>query len=564
MLSRIAALVLRISAAPRWLWLLYDRRQFCSHVERHDPRHVSGVSTEERVARSDAEEGAAERWHPLLEELEARREASLAMGGDERLARQRRGGRLDARARIAQLCDPGSFRELASLAGLGEAPPAPADGYPCGLARIDGRPVAIGAEDFSVQGGSIGISGATKRERLARVALQERIPFVAILEGAGARASKALERHTPGPIDLQTLAELSGRVPTLALVAGASAGHGALTAALADFVVMVRGVGALFTAGPPLVRAAIGERVDKEALGGADLHCGESGVAQLAVDSEAEGFDALRRYLSYFPSNGWGRTPWAGPGQGNTDVSPRPVDALLALIPPDPRVPYDVVPVLESTFDMGSVFVVQPAYGRCIVTALARLGGHAVALVANQPASGGGAIDAEAAEKAARFIEIAGSFHLPVVFLSDNPGVLAGSRSERAGILRAGARMFAAQHRLRGPKVHVTLRKSFGFGAPIMGMNLFDGRTWHFALPGVTLATMPARSAGAASKSNDETVGALASAESSGPWKLASEASYDDVIDPRQLRDVLIDVLSVALREEHGPLAPLERIGHLP
>jgi acetyl-CoA carboxylase carboxyltransferase component len=503
-------------------------------------------------------------WQPLLDELARRRAETLAMGGEERLARQHAGGRLDARGRIEELCDPGSFRELASLAGLEEAPPAPADAYPCGLARVDGRPVAIGAEDFSVQGGSIGIPGATKRERLARLALQERIPFVAMLEGAGARASKALERHTPGLIDLQTLADLSGRVPIVALVAGASAGHGALTAALADFVVMVRGAGALFTAGPPLVKAAIGEEVDKEALGGADLHCSDSGVAQLAVDSEREGLEAVRRYLSYFPSNGWSRTPWAGPGQGNADVAPRAVDALLTLIPPDPRTPYDVRPVLEATFDQGSVFVVQPEYGRCMVTALARLGGHSVAVVANQPAFRGGAIDSEGAQKASRFIEIAGSFHQPVVFLSDNPGVLAGSRSERAGILRAGARMFAAQHRLKGPKIHVTLRKSFGFGAPIMGMNLFDGRTRHFALPGVTLATMPARSAGAAAKSTEATAAALASAESGGPWKLASEASYDDVIDPRELRDVLLDVVSVAQRKDYGPLAPLERVGHLP
>jgi len=517
------------------------------------------VSRDERGGRG------AEAWSRALAELAARRERVQAMGGEERLARQRAAGRLDARTRIEALCDAGSFLELGRFAGLEEpGAPAPADGYPCGVGRIAGRPVAIGAEDFTVQGGSVGIAGATKRERLARLALQERIPFVAMLEGAGARASKALERHTPGPIDLQTLAELSGVVPTVALVAGASAGHGALTAALADLVVMVRGAGALFSAGPPLVRASIGEVVEKEALGGAELHCGESGVAQLAVDSEAEGFLAIRRYLALFPSNAWSRPPWAGPEEGNPDVDARPLERVLELIPPNPRTPYDVRPVLAELFDRASVLELQPRYGTGIVTALARLGGHAVAVVANQPLVRGGAIDATAADKSARFLGIVGSFHFPVIFLADNPGVLAGSQSERAGILRAGARMFAAQHRLRAPKLHVTLRKCFGFGAPIMGMNLFDGRTMHFAFPGVTLATMPARAGALAAKAGAGTGAQLAAAEDAGPWKLASEASYDDVIDPRELRNALLGALAVSARADRGPAEPVARVGHLP
>jgi len=504
-------------------------------------------------------------WDPLIAALERRRGEATAQGGPERLARQHAGGRLDARQRIAALCDPGSFEELAALAGGSEPGGAvPADAYVGGTARIDGRTVAIGAEDFSVLGGSIGTPGASKRERLARLAVAERIPFVAILDGAGARASKALERHVPGPIDLQRLAEASGVVPTVALVAGASAGHGALTAALSDFVVIVEGHGALFTAGPPLVQASIGETVDKQTLGGAAVHARTSGVAQLAVPDERAGFEALRRYLGFFPSSAWERPPWRGPEQGNVDVAPRRLDAILERVPANPRRPYDVRPVIELLADRGETLEVQPEWGTAIVTTLVRIGGHAAAIVANQPAVRGGAIDARSADKAARFLEIASSFHLPVVFLADNPGVLAGSESERAGILRAGARMYVAQHRIRAPKIHVTLRKAFGFGAPIMGMNLFDGRTRHYAFPGVSLATMPAKAGGALAKAGDETRAELEAVEAGGPWKLASETSYDDVIDPRDLRDVLLADLARAARTGTGPVRPLRRTGHMP
>ncbi|MEZ4333701.1 MAG: carboxyl transferase domain-containing protein [Myxococcota bacterium] len=504
-------------------------------------------------------------WEALIAELERRRAAARAMGGADRLARQHAGGRLDARGRIAGLVDPGSFEELALLAGGAEpGGGVPADAYVCGTARVEGRTVAVGAEDFSVMGGSIGVPGASKRERLARLAIDERIPFVAILDGAGARASKALDRHVPGPIDLQRLAEASGLVPTVSLVAGASAGHGALTAALSDFVVLVEGHGALFSAGPPLVEASIGERVDKQTLGGARVHAGASGVAQLAVRDEHAGLAAVRRYLGYFPSSAWAWPPWRGPEQGNDDVARRRLDAIVDLVPANARRPYDVRPVVELVADRSSVLEIQPEWGTGLVTSLVRIGGHAAAVVANQPAVRGGAIDARSADKAARFIEVAGSFHLPIVFLADNPGVLAGSESERAGILRAAARMYFAQHRVRSPKIHVTLRKAFGFGAPVMGMNLFDGRTRHYAFPGVSLATMPARAGGALAKAGEATRVELEAAEAGGPWKLASEASYDDVIDPRDLRDVLIADLDRAARTRAEGVRPLRRAGHMP
>ncbi|MCF2527115.1 acyl-CoA carboxylase subunit beta [Yinghuangia soli] len=502
-------------------------------------------------------------WQPLLDDLAQRRTASRAMGGPAKLARYAAGGRLPARARIDRLLDAGSFAELGTLGGGAESP---ADAFVAGSGRIAGRPVFVGAEDFTVQGGSIGAAAAAKRARLARLAGQERAPLVMILEGAGHRATNALQGHTASPNDLQALAELAGLVPTVAVVVGPSAGHGALTAPLSDFVVMVEGNGALFTAGPPLVAAATGEQVDKQTLGGSAVHCVLSGVAHNAAPDDESALALARRYLSYLPSNAWQRPPHAGPEQGNTDVGPRETDGLLDLIPPDARRPYDMGAVLKEVFDAGSVFALQPKYGGSMLTAFARLGGHAVGVLANQPLVKAGTIDADAAAKATHFLDVCGAFHLPVVFLADNPGVLAGSASEKAGILRASARLFAAQHRLRVPKLHVTLRKAFGFGSSVMAMNPFDAQTVSYAFPGVTLGGIPAAAGAATAKQDDETKAKLVANEASGPWRSANSLSYDDVVDPRELRNVLLAGLGRAQARigPDTPVAPVAHHGYLP
>lgn len=505
----------------------------------------------------DAREG----WAPLLADLERRRRAGRAMGGPAKLARYCAGGRLNTRTRLATFLDEESFTELGILAGGDEVP---ADAFVAGSGRIAGRPVFVGAEDFTVLGGSIGAAASAKRARLARLALQERAPLVMLLEGAGHRATNALTSHPSAPGDLQALARLAGLVPTVSVVTGPSAGHGALTAPLSDFVVMVDGAGALFTAGPPLVAAATGERVDKFTLGGTAVHCVRSGVAHNAAADDAAALRLARRYLSYFPSSAWQRPPWAGPEQGNRDVDGRHLESLLDLIPPDARRPYDVRPVIAEVFDEGSVLEVQPGYGPSIITALARLGGHAVAVVANQPAVTAGTIDADAASKAARFVEITGAFHLPVVFLADNPGVLAGTESERSGILRAAARMFAAQHRLQVPKLHVTMRKAFGFGSSVMAMNPFDAQTVTYALPGVTLGGIPAATGAATARHDARTTDRLVASEAAGPWRSAGSLSYDDVIDPRELRNALVAGLARAAGRGTGPVEPVRHTGYLP
>jgi acetyl-CoA carboxylase carboxyltransferase component len=220
--------------------------------------------------------------------------------------------------------------------------------------------------------------------------------------------------------------------------------------------------------------------------------------------------------------------------------------------------------VVETCFDAESVFEVQPSHGKAIITALARLGGFSVAVVANDPSERGGAVDASAAVKASRFLEIVGGFHIPVIFLADNPGVLAGTQAERDGVLRYAARMFAAQHRLRVPKISVTLRKAFGFGSSIMAMNPFDGQTLNLAFPGVSLGAMPARGGGAASKADDQVQADLDAHQAGGPYSAADSMAFDEVIDPRELRNALLQGLDLARGREGAAREPVSRIGALP
>lgn len=479
---------------------------------------------------------SAEDWKDLLEEYETRMAQARAMGGPAKLEKQHAGGRNDARARVDALCDEGSFCEIGALAGglsWNDLPPAPADGLVGGFGKIDGRPVVVMAEDFTVQGGSIGIAGHAKRVRLTKLALQEGIPLVMMLEGAGERATNGLQRYPHAPNDLQVLAELQGEVPIICLVMGASAGHGALTGLFADIIIMVEG-SALFTAGPPLVKMALGEDVDKETLGGAALHTEESGVAHNRVSSEAEAFDLARAFLSFLPQNIFASAP-PQPAQ-----AAGPQDKILDIVPRNAMKPYDICKVINLVTDEGSFLEVQPDYARNIVVGLARFEGRAVAIVANQPKVMAGTIDHKAANKASRFIERMGAFDLPFLFLTDNPGVLPGTTSERDGVLLAAARMFTAQSRLTGPKVHVTLRKAFGFGSSVMAMNPFDNQTATLSFPGISLGGVPAGSGGDAAKLTDEARKMVQEAEERAAWGTADAMSFDEVIDPRDLRARLI------------------------
>ena len=544
--------------ARRASWLR-ERRRAIQHQRRICCTLAPGkVLIGARMSHDAKDSDAPHGWEPLLSDLEERQRRARAMGGSEKLEKARARGQLNARERIETLLDPGSFQELGALVGaIGEG--APADAFPAGMGRIEGRPVLVGAEDFSVMGGSIGLGAADKRYRLTQLARDERVPLVFILHGAGHRITNALKGHGRSPNDLQGLVDLAGIVPTVCVVAGPAAGHSALAAPLMDFSIMTE-QSALFSAGPPLVEAAVGEKVSKEELGGPEIQVIESGVAHNAASDDMAALALARRYLGYFPANAWQRPPRIS----GDDTGERSIPEILSLVPSDDRKPYAMAKVVSRIVDEGSLLEIQPHFGASLLTAFARLGGQAVAVVANNPNVRAGAIDREAADKGARFIEIAGSFHFPVIFLADNPGVMPGTAAERSGALRAAARMFAAQRRLRGAKLHVTLRKAFGFGSSIMGMNPFDGQTLSVAFPGATLGAMPARGGGIASKSDDDQQAQLDAAELGGPYRVADSMAFDDIIDPREVRNVLLRGLALSSNRQAESPGPLPRLGALP
>ncbi len=485
-------------------------------------------------------------WNETLDDLANRTAAARSMGGDERVQKHRAKGKFDARQRVAHLLDDGSFQEIGTLVGA-----VASDGVVTGHGLVDGRPVMIGAEDFTTLGGSIGSGSSAKRYRIAELAERERVPLIMLLEGAGHRPPLPSEpKSGRSPIDLQQQARLSGKVPIITGVMGASAGHGALIAPLSDFSIMTTH-GAIFTAGPPVVKESLGEDITKEDLGGPAVAVGSGLIHNVAAD-DAAALDDIRRYLSYFGSSAWSYPPSAQGG----DHGERRLDAILDVVPRDNAAVYDMRHVVSLLVDDGALFQVQPDFGTAMVCALARIGGNPVAVIANQPAVLAGSIDVDAADKAAHFISVADAFHLPLVFLADNPGVLAGSRSEQAGILRSGARMFAAQSLARSPKVQVTLRKAYGFGSMVMAMTGFDGQTISAGFPGATLGAMGAKGSSRAIGADVEEAAAIAAAEQDAAYRSAGGLGFDELIDPRELRNVILRSLRLALNRRQVPAEP--------
>jgi acetyl-CoA carboxylase carboxyltransferase component len=496
--------------------------------------------------------GADGDWDSTLADLEARRTASRAMGGAERLGRHRAAGKLDARARVDALLDPGTFRELGTLVGGN----VPADGIVAGSGRIDDRPVMVGAEDFTTLGGTIGGGSNAKRFRLAELALQQHMPLIMLLEGAGYRATD--RTHGRSPVDLMMQARCSGSVPVVTGVLGSSAGHGALIAPMSDFSVMTEQA-AIFTAGPPVVKQSIGEEVTKEELGGPGVAIA-SGLVHNVASDDLDALWQIRRYLSYFPSSAWSYPP----AHSSDDAAPRPTPELLDVVPRDNRRIYDMRRVIEVIVDGGDRFEVQPTFGRAVVCALAHLGGAPVAVVANQPLVQAGAIDAAAAGKAAHFIAVADAFHVPLLFLADNPGMLPGRRSEQSGVLRSGARMYAAQTLATTPKLHLTLRKAYGFGSMVMALVNFDNQVATFAYPGATLGAMGADAQSEALGADDEVAAALRDAELTASFRSAAGLGFDELIDPRETRDALLGALQRALSARQRAAEPVRRTSITP
>jgi acetyl-CoA carboxylase carboxyltransferase component len=507
-------------------------------------------------ARPSEPEGGGLR--PLVEDLDRRRERAKLGGGEEKIALQHERGKLTARERIDLLVDPGTFVELGIHGGphfsqrAMEGREAPADGVITGWGDVDGRPCAIAAYDFTVMAGSMGMTGELKVSRLRELALGKRMPLIWLLDSAGARIQEATGSLFAGSGHLfREEVTMSGVVPLVAAMLGPCAAGTAYIPGLSDFVPMVSGQGAMALAGPHLTKAVTGEEISMEDLGGAKVHCRKSGVGDLEVADDPECIEAVKRYLSYFPSHCEERPPI----RETDDPDDRMSERLLEIVPESSRQPYDMYDLIREIVDDGEWFDIKPKFARTIITCLARFGGRPVGIVANQPKQLGGILENDSADKAARFVNLCDAFNIPLVFLQDVPGFMVGSKVEHAGIIRHGAKMLYAVSRATVPKVTVVVRKAYGAGYYVMNGKAYEPDLI-VAWPSAEISVMGpegavniiGRSAIEASDDPEATRERMLEEirKTIDPYIAARNATIDDIIDPRETRPTIIRALRMA------------------
>ncbi len=494
----------------------------------------------------------------LVDELRARRERALAMGGAAAIAKQHDEGKLTVRERIARLFDPGSFHEIGLLATHANVSPAmqgretPADGVVTGFGKINDRPASLIAYDFTVMAGSMGRTAEVKCNRAREIALTKRMPMIWLIDSAGARIQEAIgSTFAQSGFLFRDESIMSGVVPMVAAMMGPGAAGTAYIPALSDFVPMVKGTSHMALGGPPLVKAVVGEDITPEELGGSKVHTEISGVADLEVADDAACIDAIKEYLSFFPTSNLERPPVVA----CEDPADRMDEALLSIVPDSARRAYDMKKVISAVVDGGRFFEIKPGWARNLITCLARLGGRSVGILANQPMVLGGALDVDAADKAARFIMLCDAFHIPLVFLQDVPGFMVGSKVERQGIIRHGAKMLYAVSEATVPKVTVVIRKAYGAGYFVMCGKAYEPDlivAWPTAEisvmgpEGGTNIIFRKEIAAAAHPEEERARRVEEFRKLINPYIAAGGAFIDDVIDPRETRPVIIRALEMA------------------
>jgi acetyl-CoA carboxylase carboxyltransferase component len=395
-------------------------------------------------------------------------------------------GKLFARERIRRLVDPGSFVEDAALANAVE-PELPADGVVTGTGTVAGRPVAIMANDSTVKAGSWGRRTVEKILRVQETAIRSRLPMLYLVDSAGARITDQVEmfpgRRGAGRIFYNQV-QMSGQLPQVCLLFGPSAAGGAYIPAFCDVVAMVEGNASMYLGSPRMAEMVIGEKVTLEEMGGAKMHCSVSGCGDVLCKSEDEAIDFAKRYLAFMPQHFEGAPP---------SEAARPPKAsgkrIEEIVPADENKAFDMMAVVREIVDDGSWLEIKALFAREILTGFARIDGRAVGIVANQPKWLGGVLFVDSADKAARFIWLCDAFNLPIVYLADVPGFMIGTKVERQGIIRAGAKMIAAVSEATVPKVSVIVRKAYGAGLYAMCGPAFEPDAC-IALPTASIAVM--------------------------------------------------------------------------
>jgi propionyl-CoA carboxylase beta chain len=506
-------------------------------------------------------------WEKDIEELRRREALAEAMGGPDRVARQKASGKLNARERVEALLDPGSFHETGKIAGRAEygadnqLASFRATPFVVGRGLIDGRPVAVQSDDFSVRGGAADAGIWQKLVFAEQMANEYRMPLIRMVDGTGGGGSvKMLEKdprtyipQTPG---WEWVVANMATVPVVALALGPCAGLGAGRVAASHYSVMVQGLSQVFVAGPPVAKA-IGEDVDKESLGGADIN-GKNGVVDDIVASEAEAFAAARKFLCYLPAS----IHELPARVENADPKDRRDPALIEIVPRDRRVPYKMRRIVEACVDAGTFFETGRQWGRGLITGFARIDGYSVAVLAGDPHFMGGAWTADVCRKLIKHVDLAQTFHLPVVHFVDCPGFAVGVKHERAATVKLGVQAMAAVYQARVPWCSIVVRQAFGLAGSAM-MNptrtklryCWPSGDWG-SLPlegGIEAAFKAELEAHPEPEKRLAEIRAWAEALRS-PFRTAESFYAEEIIDPRDTRPLLCEWIGLAQRvNETGP-----------
>jgi propionyl-CoA carboxylase beta chain len=511
---------------------------------------------------------------PRLEELAQWRRKALEGGGPERVERQHEKGKLTARERLDLLLDEGTFHELEPFVTLreDELDPSPkrylGDGVVTGYGQIDGRTVYVYAQDFTIFGGTVAEMHAQKICRIMDLAMRNGTPIIGLIDSGGARIQDGVRAlHGYGEI-FRRNAIASGVVPQISVMLGPCAGGAAYSPALTDFIIMAEGTAFTFITGPNVIRAVTGEQVDVETLGGTRVHNDISGVAHFGTPTEEEALSLCRRLLSYLPSNNV-ENPLHVESE---DEAWRMDPALNEIVPLDETEPYDMHDVLQRVVDQGTFLEVQAGWAQNAIVGFARLGGHSVGIVAQQPMVMAGVMDINSSDKICRFVRFCDSFNLPLVTFVDSPGFLPGVAQEHGGIIRHGAKALYAYIEATVPKISVITRKAYG-GAYVVMSSKGLGTDINYAWPSAEIAVMgPSGAANILYKREIEAAEDPAAVHArlvqeykekfASPYRAAEAGFLDNIIEPRQTRPKLIAALG-ALREQF-PSTPPKKHGNMP
>ncbi|MFT5173824.1 MAG: acetyl-CoA carboxylase carboxyltransferase component [Gammaproteobacteria bacterium] len=508
-------------------------------------------------------------WQKELDELHRREAFAEELGGPERVKRQHDGGRLTIRERIQLLADEGSFHERGKIAGMAQydeqnnLTKLTPSNFVFGKATLNGRPVIIAGDDFTVRGGSADATIKEKHSQSEQMANALRLPMVRLIEGSGGGGSvKTIETtgraNVPGLAGWELVVENIGTVPRVALGLGSVAGLGAAHLAASHYSVMIKDKSAVFVAGPPVV-ARTGQELSKNDLGGYKIQL-HAGAVDHAVDSEEQAFDCARKFLSYLPNSTYELPP-----RGACDDDPqRRVNWLLDAIPRNIRQVYKMRPIVEALVDQGSFFEMGSQYGRSVITGFARLDGWPVAIMASDPYSYGGCWTAPTCRKVEKFIDLAETFHLPMVYLVDCPGFHIGLEAEQAGTIKEGVRALSAMWQTKTPWCSVIVRNAFG----VAGAGHRNGGRYctRYAWPSGRWGSLPLEGGIEAAYRADiaesaDPAAKLAEIEQRleklrSPFRSAESYWIEEIIDPRDTRALLCDFAQTAapLREA-GPVS---------